>query len=163
MHVCNAPNSGNWVQYSNDIGLCQMNSNAIGEIGVRLREERSRRAPTQGEFANILGVKQGTYSSWETGAAKLRADNLIMLAGAGIDILYVLTGRRGGELLGSTESQLLDSFRRLSEPNRIALLQITSAMTGREINLLGSQNALSSAALHDHQPGKSTFMPESDQ
>lgn len=97
-------------------------------FGSRLREERMRITPKQGDFASLLGVRQSLLSEWEKDATNLKADHLAQLSDAGIDIQYVVTGRRGGELLGERESILLDAFRSLDALSQGAVLLSTTKM-----------------------------------
>lgn len=63
------------------------------EITQRLREERKRLGLTQEELAIIGGVKVNAQSIYERG---VRVPNVIYLANiakAGVDVLYVVTGR----------------------------------------------------------------------
>lgn len=97
-------------------------------IRERFREERRRVEPQQNVFAEKLGVKQSTLSEWETKSVSMKFEHLASLAALGIDLLYVFTGRRGGDLLSPDESILLDSFRRLSDDKHAALLTVVQAM-----------------------------------
>ena len=64
------------------------------EITQRLREERVRLKLTQAELATYGGVRVNAQTTYEGGR---RVPNAIYLAGvakAGVDVLYVVTGRR---------------------------------------------------------------------
>ena len=63
-------------------------------IGDRLREERARLDRNQDEFAEIGGVQRRAQSNYERGERCPDADYLSRVAEAGVDVLYVLTGRR---------------------------------------------------------------------
>jgi len=63
-------------------------------IGSRLREERLRLGLTQTAFGKISGVTQKTQWLYETGERKPDTDYLAAVAAAGVDILYVITGRK---------------------------------------------------------------------
>lgn len=63
-------------------------------IGVRLREERERLGLSQPKFAAIAGTTKQTLFSWETGKTAPDGFQMARFAEAGVDVLYVLTGRR---------------------------------------------------------------------
>jgi transcriptional regulator with XRE-family HTH domain len=63
-------------------------------VGIRLKEERERLGLTQPEFAEIAGAKKRTVIDWQNGASSPTAVQLAALAGAGVDIAYVITGFR---------------------------------------------------------------------
>jgi len=101
-------------------------------ISSRLREERVRISPKQGDFAALIGVRQSQLSDWERGGAGLKAEHLVLLSQAGIDISYVLTGRRGGSLLSESESMLLDAFQRLDAEGQKGLLTLLASLARRD-------------------------------
>ena len=63
------------------------------ERGVRISLERSRVGMTIVAFANLGGVKKGSQILYEKGKPP-SADYLELLGKGGVDILYVLTGRK---------------------------------------------------------------------
>ena len=80
-------------------------------FGTRLAEERKRLGLKQAEFADLVGTDVPKQSLYENDRRELRADYLARLAEAGIDIVYVLTGRRSeGDWLGEEPSSLLSSY-----------------------------------------------------
>jgi len=85
-------------------------------------------SPTQLKFAEISGLDNTLLSALENGRQQLRDVHLAQLADAGIDISYVITGRRGGDLLGQGESALLDAFRSLDAIARGVLLLTAAKM-----------------------------------
>ncbi len=62
-------------------------------IPERLADERRRLRLEQQEVAPVAGVHAQTYRSWEKGTA-IPAHKLAMLAAAGFDVDYILTGHR---------------------------------------------------------------------
>ena len=64
------------------------------EITQRLREERKRLGLTQEELAIIGGVKVSAQSIYERGVRVPNAIYLANIAKAGVDVLYVVTGKR---------------------------------------------------------------------
>jgi len=97
-------------------------------IGERLREERNRLGMSQPAFAAIAGTTKQTLFSWETGKTGPDAFQIALLAEAGVDVLYVLTGQRTpsvAQSLKPDEAALLDNYRHL-RPDQQTLLKATS-------------------------------------
>jgi transcriptional regulator with XRE-family HTH domain len=63
-------------------------------FGARLKEERKRLGLKQAEFAALVGTDVPKQSLYENGHRTLRAGYLARIEPAGVDLLYVLTGRR---------------------------------------------------------------------
>lgn len=63
-------------------------------IGQRLREERVRLKLTQPQFAALGGVEKGAQIRYESGKGSPSASHLAAAAERGLDVLYVITGRR---------------------------------------------------------------------
>lgn len=117
------------MQYFGKTENGQDNFGMTDNFGSRLREERVRINPKQGDFAAVLGVRQSQLSDWERGGTGLKIEHLALLGGAGIDVQYVVTGQRGGQLLAPRESAVLDAFRRLDETAQDAVLIVMRHMT----------------------------------
>ncbi|MBV7460470.1 MULTISPECIES: helix-turn-helix domain-containing protein [unclassified Acidovorax] len=86
----------------------------MSEFHDRLREERKRTGLTQSDLAVIGGVQKNAQSLYESGARKPDSDYLQAIAAAGIDVVYVMLGRRVallGETLSEAESLLLARWR----------------------------------------------------
>ena len=49
-------------------------------FGARLREVRKSKKLTQKELAEQIGIKQNSYSDWETGKNEPSLENLVKLA-----------------------------------------------------------------------------------
>lgn len=80
-------------------------------FGARLAEERRRLGYKQAHFAALVGSDPPKQSLYENDHRQLRADYLARIAEAGVDVLYVLTGRRReGEWLGEDGSALLTAY-----------------------------------------------------
>lgn len=71
-------------------------------IGSRLREERDRLGLSQDQFAELGGVSKRTQVSWERGDQTPNAEFLSVVAAAGVDVQYVITGRRS-QIADATE------------------------------------------------------------
>jgi transcriptional regulator with XRE-family HTH domain len=63
-------------------------------IGPRLREERTRLKLSQSALGTLGGVETNAQGNYESGARSPKADYLLRVAEAGVDIYYVLTGAR---------------------------------------------------------------------
>lgn len=66
----------------------------MSDIGLRLREERELLGLNQDEFGELGGVKKNAQSNYENGSRKPSAEYLELIANAGVDVFYVLTGKR---------------------------------------------------------------------
>lgn len=63
------------------------------QIGARLKSERIRLNLTQRMLADVGGVQSNAQGKYESGERCPRADYLARISSAGIDVLYVITGR----------------------------------------------------------------------
>lgn len=106
----------------------QDDSSKTQPYASRLREERVRVEPHQGKFCEKIGVSRQRQSFLENGDRELRADYLDLISTAGIDISYVITGRRSGDLLSERESALLDAFVKIDDVAKDALLILIHRM-----------------------------------
>lgn len=64
------------------------------EIGARLKEERERLGMTQQDFAALGGASKRSQIEWEKGGQVPNAEFLAAIDGRGVDVLYIVTGRR---------------------------------------------------------------------
>lgn len=111
-------------------------------LGNRLREERDRVGMTQPVFAEAVGAKKRTLIDWEKGVSSPTATQLEALAAIGVDVLYVLTGRRAPAVNGLAVSEpgpvghltlpelgLIKGWRQLDAKGRQAVLAMIEALT----------------------------------
>ena len=120
-------------------------------FGTRLADERKRLGLKQAEFAALAGTDVPKQSLYENDRRALRADYLARLAEAGVDIVYVVTGRRGeGERLGEGPSGLLSSYFSLSAEMRNALQGVACSLRDQFHRPAG---AIVHARGHDHRSG----------
>ena len=63
-------------------------------IGVRLKLERERLGLTQPDFAKAAGAAKRTLIEWEKGTTSPSAVQLSALGEIGVDVSYVITGKR---------------------------------------------------------------------
>lgn len=93
----------------------------------RFRTERERLRLTQPEVAECVAVGKTTVINWEKGTSSPTAAQLAVLAGKGMDVLYITTGRYAGGVepaptLSAEEQTLLEYFRAASKEVRRAAL-----------------------------------------
>lgn len=111
-------------------------------LGNRLREERERVGMTQPVFAEAAGAKKRTLIDWEKGVSSPTATQLEALAVIGVDVLYVLTGRRApadngyataepgpAGNLSLAELGLIKGWRQLDAKGRQAVTAMIDALT----------------------------------
>lgn len=70
-------------------------------IGIRLKEERERLRLAQPEFAKAAGAAKRTLIEWEKGTTSPNAVQLSALFEIGVDVHYVLTGKRSCQITES--------------------------------------------------------------
>jgi len=98
-------------------------------FGTRLGDERKRLGQKQAEFAKRVGTNVPKQSLYENDKRELRADYLARLPEAGVDVLYVLTGRRGDQgQLGQDASDLLTAYLMLPPEMQRALEALARAL-----------------------------------
>ena len=65
----------------------------MSTIGARLKQERTRIGLTQQELGQVGGVAANAQGAYEKGTRSPRADYLAKILTAGVDVVYVLTGK----------------------------------------------------------------------
>jgi transcriptional regulator with XRE-family HTH domain len=94
-------------------------------FGARLAEERKRLGLKQAEFAAKVGTDVPKQSLYENDHRELRAAYLAGVADAGVDVLYVLTGRRSeGPWLDEDVGRLLSAYFGLPPELRKAVVRL---------------------------------------
>ena len=76
-------------------------------FGARLREVRKSKKLTQKELAEQIGIKQNSYSDWETGKNEPSLENLVKLADLFEVSLDWLFGREQMKFKKRSPTQLL--------------------------------------------------------
>ncbi len=92
-------------------------------IEGRLREERLRLRLDQAELAGVIGISAKSQGNYEAGRRSPDAAYLMRAAAAGVDVLYVLTGRRA-PVPGGEEEALLARYRAAPPALREAVLRV---------------------------------------
>lgn len=117
------------------------------EIGRRLREERKRIGWTVGTLAEKSGAALNSIRNYEAGTHSAKLELLLIFQDIGVDIGYVLTGRRSGTVTGEQEDQLLDRFVRLPPAEKNIIIALVGSMVGDKVTgdqLLGESQTLHS-------------------
>jgi len=100
-------------------------------IGERLKEERVRLGYNQADFAAIAGVAKTSQFNYEKGERSPDAAYLAAVAEKGVDVLYVVTGRRtpqAADAISASEAELLEHYRHLPENDRTHTNRMVSAL-----------------------------------
>lgn len=93
-------------------------------MGARLREERERLGLLQPDMALLGEAKPRTYQDWERGIAVVSAEFLATVAAHGVDVGYVITGRRSVQAQSgsaTTPAQVIDAVEAGLVANGIAI------------------------------------------
>lgn len=93
----------------------------MNTFGRRLFEERHRLQLSQAELALAIGVSERSIGNYERGQRSPDAEQLVRLVEQGMDVYYVLTGKRAsGRLdLDPMQRAVLDDFDRCSREKQI--------------------------------------------
>ncbi|CAD6876114.1 Phage repressor [Methylomonas fluvii] len=84
----------------------------MSTFGDRLKEERERLRLNQPAFGELGGVRKQAQLHYEGNKRSPDADYLAAIAAAGVDVAYVLTGKRASNVANTpTEVALLDNYR----------------------------------------------------
>ena len=82
-------------------------------VGSRLREERQRLELSLVAMAKAGGVSRTSQIDYEQDKADMKGAYLAALADKGVDVIYVLTGRRSADVaLSKEEAFVLAQYRR---------------------------------------------------
>jgi transcriptional regulator with XRE-family HTH domain len=102
-------------------------------INERLREERKRLGLSQKNMADLAKVSRQTYNEWEAGNTYPTAVQLSVLAEAGADAGYIVTGARSVMGLSPRQAALLDNHSHLTEEDQRALERTAFALARPEV------------------------------
>ncbi|MBC2676868.1 helix-turn-helix domain-containing protein [Pseudomonas baltica] len=106
-------------------------------IGPRLREERERLELTQREFGQVGGVEPNAQGKYENGERSPRADYLAAVSTIGVDVLYVVLGRRtplAEQALSGREENVLETYRTLPTSGQAVLSNLASSLAEMAAN-----------------------------
>ncbi|EKS2238818.1 helix-turn-helix transcriptional regulator [Salmonella enterica] len=101
-------------------------------LGSRLRDERKRLGMNQTEFVELIGVSRGSQVSYEADKKIPGGSYLASIEKVGIDVLYVLTGKRTPKPEGLTtenpeEKALLENYRAMDKAAQLNMQAVSSA------------------------------------
>lgn len=108
----------------------------------RLKEERGRTGLTQADLAEIASISREMLGKYERGAAEPGVGVLMDLDRAGVDVLYLVTGRRTPRdrgTLSEAEAALIARYRSGSPALRGYLQEVGQgpASGGNAVNIGG--------------------------
>ena len=95
------------------------NPHSSSFFSARLKQERRRLGMNQSDFGNAGGVLKQAQSNYEKGLRYPDASYLAGIAQAGVDVLYLLTGRASDPAtlaLDPDEERLLEHLNLLNDP-----------------------------------------------
>jgi transcriptional regulator with XRE-family HTH domain len=104
----------------------------LNTFGGRFREERRRLGLNQQEIADAAGLSKRAMGTYERGVRSPDAELLMRLIDLGLDVYYVLTGKRMGTRLDLDPMQrsLLDDFERCSPEQQVELVKYAALVAG---------------------------------
>ncbi|EAS1479474.1 helix-turn-helix transcriptional regulator [Salmonella enterica] len=108
-------------------------------LGSRLRDERKRLGMKQTEFVELIGVSRGSQVAYEADKKIPGGAYLASIEKVGIDVLYVLTGKRIPSSDGITtetqeEKALLENYRAMNEAARLNMQAVSAAFAQANLN-----------------------------
>lgn len=99
-------------------------SEFLAALGERLAEERNRCGHTQKAVADRFDMTTRTQIKYELGETCPDAFYLHGIAEIGLDVPYVLTGRRSVLQVSDEEGELVAAYRRVNAEVRTALVDL---------------------------------------
>ncbi|WP_454887855.1 helix-turn-helix domain-containing protein [Sphingomonas oryzagri] len=101
---------------------------SLGTVAGRLKAERQRLGMSVAEMAAIVGVKKAYQARRERGEVPLFAESLAAFHKAGVDVLFVVTGRRqafAADMQWAPAREIIqDDLARLAPTDRRQLLLV---------------------------------------
>lgn len=104
-------------------------------IGERLKEERSRLGLSQTDLGAAGGVGKTTQINYEKGAGTPDAKYLAAVEVLGVDVLYVVTGRRvpvSDQLIAIDELEMVMNVRGLLNEDKEAVKRLMLAFSNKK-------------------------------
>ncbi|HEX8591770.1 MAG TPA: helix-turn-helix transcriptional regulator [Pseudomonas sp.] len=104
----------------------------MDHMGDRLKEERGKTGLSQQGFAALGGVEANAQSHYESGKRVPKADYLAAIAKGGVDILYVVLGKRtptAADSLNEEERTVLEHYRSLDTGDQRAIGHLSSSLS----------------------------------
>jgi transcriptional regulator with XRE-family HTH domain len=104
----------------------------MNHLGARLKEERKSLGLSQQEFAAIGGVEANAQGKYESGERTPRSNYLAAIGVRGVDLLYLLSGRRtplSFEALNEAERAVIIHYRSLTLMDQDAISQLALSLS----------------------------------
>jgi transcriptional regulator with XRE-family HTH domain len=104
----------------------------MNHLGSRLKEERKTLGLSQQAFAAIGGVEANAQGKYESGERTPRSDYLAALGVKGVDVLYLLSGRRTPlriDSLSEAERNVIIHYRALTDLDQDAISQLALSLS----------------------------------
>lgn len=104
-------------------------------IGERLKEERSRLGLSQTDLGAAGGVGKTTQINYEKGTGTPDAKYLAAVEELGVDVLYVVTGRRvpvSDQLIAIDELEMVMNVRGLLSEDKEAVRRLMLAFSNKK-------------------------------
>lgn len=99
-------------------------------ISTRLMEERKRLGLSQEDMAALGGYKIGAYHKYETAKKLPELGYLLAAQDKGLDLLYVIHGRRSTSENNAELDALMQKIEELKEKERAAVTALIDALSG---------------------------------
>ncbi|MBC3346544.1 helix-turn-helix transcriptional regulator [Pseudomonas sp. SWRI196] len=110
--------------------ICVSGDSLEKTLGERLREERDRLGINQNDFADIGGVKRNSQGNYENDRQRPDTAYLLAISKIGVDVMYVLFGRRDTATGTHTsiENEVLSCFRSLSPGDQVVVHRVATGL-----------------------------------
>ncbi|EIS8437970.1 helix-turn-helix transcriptional regulator [Salmonella enterica] len=108
-------------------------------LGSRLKDERKRLGMNQTKFVELIGVSRGSQVAYEADKKIPGGTYLASIEKVGVDVLYVLTGKRTPKSEGLTtenpeEKALLENYRAMDKAAQLNMQAVSSAFAQANMN-----------------------------
>lgn len=103
-------------------------------ISERLKEVRAAKRLNQTAFGALGGVSKTTQKNYESGLHKPSFEYLEALAAAGVDVYYLLTGRRDPDRLTGDQQTVLRIYNSLNEDSQYRAIGLLEALAATEVD-----------------------------
>jgi transcriptional regulator with XRE-family HTH domain len=110
--------------------ICVCGDSLEKTLGERLREERDRLGINQNELADIGGVKRNSQGNYERGRQNPDTAYLLAISRVGVDVMYVLFGRRDSSMGAQTEgeTEVMAAFRSLTASDQAVVRRVATGL-----------------------------------
>jgi len=140
-----------------------MSEKNLQSVGARLRHERERLGLSQQTIATKCEVSHRTQGAWEKGEQFPNAEVLGHMAEIGVDVLFVVTGRRSEPIestLTPQEVTLLDHYRKTAPARQSSLRDVAEALAQAGVSAsaqVASPHVVIGGDVHQQIEGGATF------